>query len=149
MNYLDELIYRYERGEIDDASVCDNIERITKKEELRKDISEYRKKEKMTAKKYGYVKLSKSPERVLIEWEEQEKIFHFLTWLRLILGNNDWDIFCQSAIYGKPKRQIAEERGVHINTIRSKLKTINKKIAQGLPFYYSQFGNLQEYLKEG
>ena len=40
MNYLDELIWRYENGEIDDESVCDNIERITRKEELTKDIVE-------------------------------------------------------------------------------------------------------------
>jgi len=147
MNYLDELIWRYENGEIDDESVCDNIERITRKEELTKDIVEYKKKKKVTDCKYGYVKLSKSPEDIIISWEEKEKIFHFLTWLQLILGANDWDIFCQSVIYGKPKRQIAEERGVCIGSIFGKLKTINKKIGQALPLYYAQFGNLKEYLE--
>lgn len=149
MNYLDELIYRYENGEIDDRSVCDNIERITRKEELTKDIRENRTKEKITNKKYGYIRLSKSPEDVVIEWEQQEKIFQFLTWLRLMLGENDWHLFCQYAIYGKSKRQIAEDEGKNINSIRSKFRTINKKLAEGLPLYYQQFGNLQEYLKEG
>lgn len=147
MNYLDELIWRYEKGEIDDDSVCDNIERITRKEELCEDIREYRKKKKVTDCKYGYIKLSKSPEDIVVSWEEKESIFHFLQWLRLILGENDWDIFCQSVVHGKPKRVIAEERGVDINSIFGKLKTIKKKIGQALPYYYDQFGNLQEYLR--
>lgn len=147
MNYLDELIYRYENGEINDEDVCDNITRITNKAEYYLDTKENRKKEKITLYKYGYIRLGKSPEDVIIEWEEKEKIFHFLTWLRAVLGEYDWYIFCQSEIYGKPKRQIAEEEGRCIGNIFRRLAKIKKYIKKALPLYYEQFGNLQEYLE--
>lgn len=147
MNYLDELIYRYENGEINDEDVCDNITRITNKAEYYLDTKENKKKEKITLYKYGYIKLGKSPEDVIIGWEEKEKIFHFLTWLKSVLGEYDWYIFCQSEIYGKPKRQIAEEEGMYIGNIFRRLSKIKKYIKKALPLYYEQFGNLKEYLE--
>ena len=63
MGYLDDLIDRYEQGLISGEDVCDNITRLTKREEYINDVNENRKKEKLT-NKYQYVKLGKSPGRL-------------------------------------------------------------------------------------
>ena len=73
MGYLDDLIDRYEQGLISGEDVCDNITRLTKREEYINDVNENRKKEKLT-NKYQYVKLGKSPEDIVIGWEEPYRL---------------------------------------------------------------------------
>ena len=145
--YLDELIARYLNGEIDGDAVCDNITRLTNKEEYILDVNENRTKEKIRSR-YDYIRFSKSAEDVVIGWEEDEKILHFLDWIHSVLDEKDWDIFSQyTLVKGMTRAKLAESMGVTRQTVDSRLKTICKKIHQAIPYYNEQFGDLQEYLR--
>ncbi len=143
--YLDELIERYEQGHIDAESVCDNITRITNKEEYISDVEQNRLKERITDK-YSYIRYSKSPEYIVIKWEESEKILHFLDWIRKTLGEKDWWIFSQFYLHNMSRKDIADKSDLTVKYIIQKIGTINNKIKKAIPYYTEQFGDIREYL---
>lgn len=146
MGYLDYLIDRYEQGLISGEDVCDNITRLTKREEFIKDVNENRKKEKLT-NKYQYVKFSKSPEEIVIGWEESEKILHFIDWIRSVLTEREWEIFSKYTLRTGTATKAAEEAGISRGELYRRLSVINHRIKQAIPYYTEQFGDLYEYLK--
>lgn len=145
--YLDELIDRYERGEIDAYSVCDNIERITKKEEYINDVNSNRLKEKM-ADKYCYLRYSQSPEEIILGWERSETILHFLDWIRSILSEKDWYVFSQYTLHKVTREKLANSLGVKRQSVDFRLKKVNKMIKSAIPYYNEQFGDIRAYLLE-
>lgn len=144
--YLEELIARYENGEISDADVCDNITRITKKEEWILDCDENRKRDKLV-KKYDYLRFGKSPEEILIGWEEDERILHYLNWIRSVLNEKEWDIFSQYTLHPITRAALAEKMGMSRQNIDRYLSQVHTKVKRLTPYYDEQFGNLQEYLR--
>ena len=143
--YLDELIDRYKAGEINDADVCDNITRITKKEDYIKDVNENRTRDKL-ADRYNFIRFGKSPEDILIGWEEDEHIMHFISWIRSVLNEGEWDVFSQHSLYNTSTAELAEREGLARKSINRKLRTISHKINKYIPYYNEQFGDLREYL---
>ena len=143
--YMYDLIHKYDQGHIDGISVCDNINRITRKEEYIKDVNNNRLKGKMTDK-YFYLPFSKSPEEIVIEWEESEVIVHFLDWIRSILSEEEWWIFCQRNVSGRKEIDIADDLGINPKTLWNRLNSIKTKIKRMIPYYIEQFGDIEEYL---
>lgn len=143
--YLDELIDKYEHGEISDEAICDNITRITRKEEYINDAYQNRIK-KLVADKYFYLPYSKSPEDIVIQWEESEKILHFINWIRCTLSEKEWWVFSQYNLLKRKQNDIAQELGISYKQLNNKLNFINHKIKKVMPFYTEQFGDIREYL---
>lgn len=144
--YLEDLIARYERGEISGADACDNITRITNKEEFILDVNENRKRERLTSK-YDGIRLGKSAEDVVIGWEEDERILHYLDWIRQVLTEREWYVFSQYTLHPITRLQLAEKMGVSRQNIDRYLSRVHTKIKKLTPYYDDQFGNLYEYLK--
>lgn len=144
--YLDELIEKYNAGEIDDESICDNITRITNKEEYINDVNENRKKTAL-ANKYAYLKYDKSPEDIIIGWEEDEMILHFISWIKSILPEKDWFMFKSYTLGNITHRQLGRMVGKSENATRKKMSQIRKKINRLIPSYTEQFGDIKEYLR--
>lgn len=146
IGYLEDLIDRYEQGLISGEDVCDNITRLTAREEYIKDVDENRKKEKLTSR-YQYIKFSKSPEEIVIGWEESEKILHFLDWIRSVLTEREWEIFSKYTLRSGTATKMAEDTGISRNGLYRRLSVIHRKIQKAIPYYTEQFGDLYEYLK--
>ena len=144
--YLDELIEKYNAGEIDDEAICDNITRITNKEEYINDVNENRKKTALT-NKYAYLKYGKSPEDIIIGWEEDEMILHFINWIKSILPEEDWFMFKSYTLENITHRQLGKIVGKSENATRKRMSQIRKKINRLIPSYTEQFGDIQEYLR--
>lgn len=144
--YLDNLIYRYEQGLISDEDVCDNITRITNRDEYIQDVNSNRLKEKIT-NKYWFVRLGKSPEEIVIGWEEDEKILHFISWIKSVLSKKEWEIFREYNLNNVTRKKLAQQMETTKSSIDYYLTRAGKKIQKAIPFYTAQFGDLQKYLK--
>lgn len=145
--YLENLIDRYEMGLISGEDVCDNITRLTNREEYINDVNSNRLKEKIT-NKYDHIRMGKSPEAIVIEWEEAEKILHFIDWIRSVLTEREWEIFSRHTLRTGTTTKLAMDEGISRKELYRRLSVINHRIAVAVPYYTEQFGDLREYLEE-
>ena len=93
------------------------------------------------------MKFSKSPEEIVIGWEESEKILHFIDWIRSVLTEREWEIFSKYTLRTGTATKAAEEAGISRGELYRRLSVINHRIKQAIPYYTEQFGDLYEYLK--
>lgn len=110
-------------------------------------VSEYRKVDKLSSlvEKYGA-----SPEQIVIRKEEQRYLLHFVCWLQTHLRNVKpimWYIWRDAVIYGQNTKELAKKYQISTKTVNRWKVKCRKQISKALPFYYAQFGNLEEYLK--
>lgn len=146
MHYLDELIERYKSGELDDSSICDNITRMTKRDEFIQDVNYNRTAEKLNVK-YEFLRVSKSPEDIILEWERAEKIIHFLLWLKTALTDKEWEMFSLRFFQKRSYDYIAKYYGTTKKSCYERYKTIRNKTRNIIHFYDEQFESLKEYLQ--
>lgn len=142
---IEDLLYLYEQ---DPAQALIDYEDNTNRHEYILDVQANRIKSKLMDKVQQIY--SKSPEELLIEKEEKEKILHFILWVKHIICEEDrdsWDIWERLVVY----KENAEQIGVDYDKTRKEVYKIRNnvygKIKKYIPYYNEQFGDLKEYLK--
>lgn len=124
------------------------VNRNMKQWEYSRDLDEIRKAEKILnklEKKHG-----RSPEEILIEREEREKIVHFLLWVRDLIKAKDpidWDIFKSHVVNGTKVRDLAKKYGYSEDGIRQKIARAIRLVEEMEPYYAEQYGGIKEYLQ--
>ena len=93
------------------------------------------------------MKYGKSPEDIIIGWEEDEMILHFINWIKSILSEEDWFMFKSYTLENITHRQLGGIVGKSENATRKRMSQIRKKINRLIPSYTEQFGDIQEYLR--
>lgn len=132
-----------ERG--DDA--INEINRNVRQWEYMNSIGELRKSEKLfdrITRKYG-----KSPEEIYLDKEKNQKILHYILWVRdymCCLSKEDWKLWAEWIIKGRSYTYMSKKYGYELSGLRKKLLKITDKIRDITPLYDKQFGSLYEYL---
>lgn len=112
-------------------------------------VNEYRKVDKLS--QLFFEKYSKSPEEIYIKKEEQLVLIHFAMWLKQYLSSMDpvsWGIWRDTIIYGLSTKEMMKKYGITRDSkLYQRRKKILKYIEAGLPLYYEQYLNLEEYMK--
>ena len=78
-------------------------------------------------------------------------LIHFALWLKAYLSSSNkmsWEIWRDSVIFGMSTQEIMDKYHIKNNQIVYKRrKKIYQDIKKGLPLYYEQYLNLEEYMK--
>lgn len=92
----------------------------------------------------------RSPEEILIEKEEKEKVLHFLNWIKTLaisLGDDSWELWRDRVVYGESLKSLTKKYEGKESDISKRVKRIHGKIKKAIPYYNAEYGDILEYLK--
>lgn len=92
----------------------------------------------------------RSPEEILIEKEEKEKVLHFLNWIKTLaisLGGDSWELWRDRVVYGESLKSLTKKYEGKESDISKRVKRIHGKIKKAIPYYNAEYGDILEYLK--
>lgn len=143
---IQEAIALYdERG---DESI-EEINRIMNQWEYTNGVNELRKAEKLFSRLVNHY--SSSPEEILLKKEEQEKILHFLLWVKRFLqtqSEEDWQLWRAWIIEGIKPKELAYLFHIPYSSIHNRLNRITRDVQGVIHLYDEEFGSLQVYLED-
>ena len=133
------------------ADAIEEINRTTAIYEYSLKVEELRIAEKIfKTLKYGENVSGKSPEEILIDKEEKERIFHFACWVMDYLKTqnpNYWELFRDRFILGISIERMAKKYNKSKSVMYKTTKRVITEVNSVIKLYDEEYGSLKDYLE--
>lgn len=145
MKHIDKLLQAFRDGVISQARLERDMGYIGMLEEFREDSMNQRLIEKLIEESAAYP-VVKTPEEVVIEQESQQEILEFLSWLREVIGEKDWELFYEIVVEKRIQREIGVQFNLNQSSVSRKFERIQSKIKNVLQYFEGNLDSLRDCL---